>query len=187
MFLLNSCLSLVSAARLRGRPFSRSYGTILPSSLTMLLPPALGSSPYPPVSVYGTGNTAAIAAFLGTGSSLFVTFFSLRLSAPGFPLPARALPMRPRSSVLYRCRNVHLLSIDYAFRPCLRSRLSQGRSASPWKPWISGREDSRLTLATHSGILSSCLSTGPYGFRFILTPMLLYHQSLTDPGLRRRV
>ena len=34
-------------------PFSRSYGVILPSSLTMLLPPALGFSPHPPVSVYG--------------------------------------------------------------------------------------------------------------------------------------
>ena len=29
---------------------------ILPSSLTMLLPPALGFSPHPPVSVYGTGT-----------------------------------------------------------------------------------------------------------------------------------
>ena len=27
----------------------------MPSSLTTLLPPALGSSPHPPVSVYGTG------------------------------------------------------------------------------------------------------------------------------------
>ena len=33
--------------------FSRSYGVILPSSLTMLLPSALGFSPHPPVSVYG--------------------------------------------------------------------------------------------------------------------------------------
>ncbi len=36
-------------------PLSLSYGAILPSSLTMLLPPALGFSPHPPVSVYGTG------------------------------------------------------------------------------------------------------------------------------------
>ena len=34
---------------------ARSYGVILPSSLTMLLPPALGFSPHPPVSVCGTG------------------------------------------------------------------------------------------------------------------------------------
>ena len=55
VFLLNSCLSLFSAACSRRHPFSRSYGVILPSSLTMLLPPALGFSPHPPVSVYGTG------------------------------------------------------------------------------------------------------------------------------------
>ena len=49
----------------------------------------------------------------------------------------------------------YLLPIDYAFRPRLRSRLTQGRSALPWKPWIFGQEDSHLFLATHSGILSS--------------------------------
>ena len=47
------------------------------------------------------------------------------------------------------------MSIGYASRPRLRSRLPQGRSALPWKPWIFGREDSHLSLATHSGILSS--------------------------------
>ena len=74
VFLLNSCLSLFSAAHFRGHPFSRSYGVILPSSLTMLLPPALGFSPHPPVSVYGTGTSNTIAAFLDTFSSLFATF-----------------------------------------------------------------------------------------------------------------
>ena len=64
MFLLNSCLSLFTAAPSLGHPFSRSYGAILPSSLTMLLPSALGFSPHPPVSVYGTGAIHAIAAFL---------------------------------------------------------------------------------------------------------------------------
>ena len=75
MFLLNSCLGLFSAACSRRRPFSRSYGAILPSSLTMLLPPALGSSPHPPVSVYGTGPFRTIAAFLGGGLALFATLF----------------------------------------------------------------------------------------------------------------
>ena len=70
MFLLNSCLSHFSAAPSLGRPFSRSYGAILPSSLTTLLPPALGFSPHPPVSVYGTGTWQAIAAFLDSLDSL---------------------------------------------------------------------------------------------------------------------
>ena len=82
---------------------------------------------------------------------------------PGFPLPAHAPHMRPRSSVMMQYRNVNLLSIGYASRPRLRPRLPQGRSALPWKPWIFGRKDSHLPLATHSGILSSRLSTAPSG------------------------
>ena len=56
-------------------PFSRSYGVILPNSLTMLLPSALGFSPHPPVSVYGTGTHYTIAAFLGTWLTRFTTLF----------------------------------------------------------------------------------------------------------------
>src|SRR5699024_2428908 len=37
-------------------PFSRSYGVILPSSLTRVLPLTLGFSPRLPVSVCGTGT-----------------------------------------------------------------------------------------------------------------------------------
>ena len=73
MFLLNSCLGHFSAACSRRHPFSRSYGVILPSSLTTLLPPALGFSPHPPVSVYGTGTVQAIAAFLGSQLMYFPT------------------------------------------------------------------------------------------------------------------
>ena len=38
----------------QGHTFSRSYGIILPSSFTRVLSSALGFSPHPPVSVYGT-------------------------------------------------------------------------------------------------------------------------------------
>ena len=74
---------------------------------------------------------------------------------PVFPFPAPALHMRPHSSVMTQYRNLHLLSIGYAFRPRLRPRLTRGRSALPRNPWIFGLEDSHLHLATHSGILSS--------------------------------
>ena len=83
--------------------------------------------------------------------------------APGFPFPAPALCTCPHSSVIPQYRNLHLLSIGYDSRPRLRPRLTQGRSALPWKPWIFGRKDSHLTLATHSGILSSMQSTAPFG------------------------
>ena len=86
--------------------------------------------------------------------------------APGFPFPARALHACPHSSVILQYRNFNLLSIDYASRPRLRPRLTQGRSALPWKPWIFGLEDSHLHLATHSGILPSYSSTAPSGRGF---------------------
>ena len=47
-------------------PFSRSYGVNLPSSLTTLLPLALESSSYLPVSVCGTGTSEIHMAFLAT-------------------------------------------------------------------------------------------------------------------------
>ena len=50
-------------------PLSRSYGVILPSSLTTLLPSDCGFSPRLPVSVYGTGAYIAIADFLDSVDS----------------------------------------------------------------------------------------------------------------------
>ena len=47
----------------QGHPFSRSYGVILPSSLTRVLPCALGFSPHLPVSVYGTGTLLLARGF----------------------------------------------------------------------------------------------------------------------------
>ena len=42
------------------------------------------------------------------------------------------------------CRNINLLSIDYAFRPRLRSRLTLGGFTFPRKPWVFGDKDSHL-------------------------------------------
>ena len=201
--MLNSCLSLFSAATSLWRPFSRSYGAILPSSLTMLLPPALGFSPHPPVSVYGTGAYGAIAAFLGGRSARFATSVSLRVArpapacgfscmpppalAPVFPFPARAFRPRPRSSVHKRYRNLRLSSIGYASPPRLRPRLPQGRSALPWNPWIFGRGDSHPPLATHSGILPSRPSTAPFGAASPARECSPTDAPLRIPRLRRRV
>ena len=96
--------------------------------------------------------------------------------APDFPFPAHAFLLCPHSSDLMQYRNFNLLSIGYVFRPRLRPRLTQGRSALPWKPWIFGLEDSHLYLATHSGILSSIKSTAPYG-----TASSLMQCSSTNP------
>ena len=113
---------------------------------------------------------------------LYVFGFSGGFSSPAptslvpvFPFLARALHMRPCSSVYMRYRNLNLLSIGYALKPLLRPRLTQRRSALRWKPWIFGRKDSHLSLATHSGILSSYPSTAPSGTASSVLRMLLYH------------
>ena len=150
MFLLNSCLGQFSAASSHWHSFSRSYGVILPSSLTMLLPSALGFSPHPPVSVYGTGLSKTIAAFLDAWLTYFPTDVSVRITSSDCTadLPTVLLPRLhrsfhsrlmlstrvPTSSVYLRYRNFNLLSIDYAFQPRLRPRLTQSRSALLWKP-----------------------------------------------------
>ena len=63
MFLVNSCLNLFTAALVRGHPFSRSYGVILPSSLTIVRSLTLGFSPHLPVSVCGTGTLDLASGF----------------------------------------------------------------------------------------------------------------------------
>ena len=102
--------------------------------------------------------------------------FSPTPLAPVFPFPGCALRLCPHSSVIQQYRNLNLLSIDYVFRPRLRSRLTQSRSALLWKPWIFGQEDSHLFLATHSGILSCDSSTAPCRYSFNGITMLLYQR-----------
>ena len=103
--------------------------------------------------------------------------------APVFPFPGHGILLRPHSSDNTWYRNLNLLSIDYAFQPRLRPRLTQSRSALLWKPWIFGLEDSHLHLATHSGILSSEKSTAPCRYCFAPFRMLLYQPFLV-PELR---
>ena len=107
-----------------------------------------------------------------------LTVFPIRLlfRLPAAPCRGYALHTCPHSSVMLWYRNFNLLSIDYVFRPRLRPRLTQSRSALLWKPWIFGRKDSHLPLATHSGILSSIHSTAPFG-----TASFRMQCSSTDP------
>ena len=166
----------------------------------MLLPPALGFSPHPPVSVYGTGTWYTIAAFLGSRNRTLPYLCSVRVTdsdhetdlpvsllpcLPGALFPGCAVLLRPHSSDTMRYRNLDLLSIGYALKPRLRSRLTRGRSALPRKPWIFGHEDSHFILATHSGILSSIQSTAPYRYCFVPYAMLLYQSCISMiPELR---
>ena len=66
----------------------------MPSSLTILLPSALGFSPHPPVSVYGTGLSKTIAAFLDAWLTHFPTLNSFRITSSdrAADLPTALLP-----------------------------------------------------------------------------------------------
>ena len=79
VFLINSRLDLFTVTDLssgskslhRNRhPFSRSYGAILPSSLTIVLPIALVCSTHLPVSVLVRAPTDSLEVFLGSMGSL---------------------------------------------------------------------------------------------------------------------
>ena len=65
----------------------------------MLLPSALGFSPHPPVSVYGTGILYTIAAFLDAWLMYFPTSSSVRITASHYDadFPTSLLPCLRRS------------------------------------------------------------------------------------------
>ena len=102
---------------------------------------------------------------------------------PGWPLPrlpqlfqqlvSLAVSVTPSPALRYG--NLHPLSIDYAFRPRLRSRLTQSGRTFLWKPWVSGAWDSHPRAATHTGILSSTRSTAPSDAASSLSGTLPYH------------
>ena len=62
-------------------------------------------------------------------------------------------------AVFHRYGNINPLSIDYACRPRLRSRLTQGGRTCPWNPESSGGRDSHPSFATHACILTRIAST----------------------------
>jgi len=78
----------------------------------------------------------------------------------GRPSPRFAYPSASphRSNTDWWYRNINRLSIDYASRPRLRSRLTLGGLTFPRNPWAFGGRVSHPSFATHAGILSSLRS-----------------------------
>ena len=70
--------------------------------------------------------------------------------------------------------NINPLSIDYASRPRLRSRLTLGGLAWPRNPWSSGGGVSHPSLATHACILTRAASTAGSFRRFTPRATLPY-------------
>ena len=161
MFLINSRLGRFAAApqgsrreavHPRGHPFSRSYGVIMPSSLTMVLPIASVYSTRLPVSVLVRAPAGLPRGFSRehglAGFAQSLRLASRACASAGFHAarptrfhgdvqnPAR-LPFSVTPSVVptrQRYRNVYLLCIGYACLPRLSSRLTLGGLALPRNP-----------------------------------------------------
>jgi hypothetical protein len=71
----------------------------------------------------------------------------------------RLASLGPAWAFLRGYGNINPLSIDYACRPRLRSRLTLGGLAWPRNPWSSGGGGSHSPLATHACILTRVAST----------------------------
>ena len=151
------------------------------SSLAIVLSLTLGFSPHPCVSIFGTGDISFARSFswkLASEASVLTSLLSIRFTSSYFTVriflhcyyPACSsssirwilLAFSVTPSLIHQYRNLHLLSIDYAFRPRLRSRLTQSGRTFLWNPWVFGAWDSHPRFATHTGILSSNCSTFPF-------------------------
>ena len=160
MFLVNSRLGLFSAAPLRELPLSRSYGTILPSSLTTLLPLALGFSPHLPVSVCGTGTLVFHMAFLATEHH-GLPYYKFGPFRPGQPTPGfRYLHVSP-------C----LKFGGYGISTVCASTTPFGLALAPDLPWADEPSPGNLRLST-ARILTSLSLLIP-AFSLLLRPLML--------------
>jgi len=159
------------------------------SSFTSFLSNALGFSPHPPESVYGTNyNSFPRVAFLGSMGSVNYAppegFALHRFSVYCFCLfivqkpptslnhysnkwPTYPSPSQLASTNYRRYRNINLFAITYAFQPQLRFRLTPGGLSFPGNPWVYGERGS------HSFYRYSCqhnLSINlQYAFQYTFT------------------
>ena len=91
-------------------PFSRSYGVNLPSSLTAILPSALGFSPHLPVSVCGTGTTSLSRRFSWKHE---IRYFGSVEPSPSRPRIVKTdLPILTPSTLRPASNSWHILSFS---------------------------------------------------------------------------
>ena len=120
MFLVNSRLGQFTAAILGWHPFSRSYGVILPSSLTMVLPRVLEFSSYLPVSVCGTGAFILLSVFSRQrGVTRFPTYFSVPITLHRY---LGDLPPRPNFAL--RHTSISVLKLTFCVNTSLKRLLA---------------------------------------------------------------
>jgi hypothetical protein len=110
-----------------------------------------------------------------------------QLSPEGFRCFGRLAIPDSAWAVLRRYGNINPLSIDYACRPRLRSRLTQGGLTWPWNPWSFGGRVSHPSFATHACILTRVASTTGSPRRFTRHTTLPYPSTRLDPKTRQCV
>src|SRR5215212_6522587 len=126
------------------------------------------------------------------GSATFLRHPITQLLPPRTPEPAGSLRRAHRHArlawtasswaLLRGYGNINPLSIDYASRPRLRPRLTQGGLAWPWNPWSSGGRVSHPSFATHACILTRATSTPRSPRRFPGCTTLPYPPTHLDAG-----
>ena len=190
---------------LPGRPLSRSYGAILPSSLTRVISLTSVCSTCPPVSVIGTGTRvlprgfswrhgirdwpavkpAGIAPRVRTPPRISLRRLATCLPQDNHRLGSLTLPRHPighSGTTWYR--NINLLAIGYAFRPRLRSRLTLGGITCPRKPWAYGERDSHPFNRYLSPHIRFLTLHGPFPDRFTAARNALLPRDCSRPRLR---
>ena len=178
MFLVNSRLGQFTAAIRRWHPFSLSYGVVLPSSLTKVLPRVLEFSSCQPVSVLVRVLLLSIASFLGSMKSLaslliFQSSSQLSLMVKGICLSYQPYCLNTHpivcKAILLRQHICQTTISSTGISTCCPSPTPFGLSLGPDLPWgdepcsgnlgFSTGEILTHLLATHASILSCVLST----------------------------
>ena len=178
MFLLNSRLSLFSATYFRRHPLSRSYGVILPSSLTRVLPFVSGFSPRPPASVSGTGTFGCTSSFSCQRElTRFPTFVSVRVTTQ---LRGVRTSLYPN---LVACTELTITLLELSFcvtasflggagiSTCCPSPTTSVLGLGPDLPWVDEPSPGNLGLST--GMFLACLSLLIPAFSLLCRPPVL--------------
>ena len=142
MFLINSRLGLFTAATSPWLPFSRSYGVVLPSSLTRVLPFVLEFSSRLPVSVCGTGTSGLFSSF--SRQRGFICFASLVRSPSALRLTTGVLHSLPALRLGRTFPSVGGTGIS----TCCPSSTPFGLDLGPDLPWADEPSPGNLRLST---------------------------------------
>ena len=149
----------------------------MPSSLTILLPSALGFSPHPPVSVCGTGTYKTIAAFLDSQGPGLPYLCSVRVTSSdrAADLPTALLPRLHaafRSApVLSLCVPTVLIYSSTGISTCCPSATPLGLALGPDLPRADQLYSGNLRYSAER-ILTSLSLLIP-AFSLLISPQLL--------------